>query len=79
MAGFFVRFVAGSGDTDDQGALCGFDDVVGDGVEFVDLQDPLDLGEEAFEEPEAGEEDGATEEEAPPAEGAAAGEGDATH
>ena len=52
MAGFFGRFVAGSGDTDDQGALCGFDDVVGDGVEFVDLQDPLDLGEEAFEEPE---------------------------
>ena len=52
MAGFFGRFVAGSGDTDDQGALCGFDDVVGDGVEFLDLQDPLDLGEEAFEEPE---------------------------
>ena len=41
-----------SGGADDEGAGGGFDDVVGDGVEFVDLQDPLDLGEEAFEEPE---------------------------
>lgn len=59
MAGFFGRFVAGSGDTDDQGALCGFDDVVGDGVEFVDFQDALDLGKEALEQPEvaAGEAD----------------------
>ena len=52
MAGFLGRFVAGSGDADDQGAMCGFDDVVGDGVEFVDLQDALDLGEEAFKESE---------------------------
>ena len=29
-----------------------FDDVVGDGVELVDLQDASDLGEEAFEEAE---------------------------
>lgn len=52
--GFFRRSVAGgSGDADDQGALGGFDDVVGDGVEFVDLQDALNLGgEEAFEQPE---------------------------
>ena len=39
-------------DSDDQGAGGGFDDVVGDGVELVDLQDAVDLGEEAFQEPE---------------------------
>ena len=36
----------------DEGAGGCFDDVVGDGVELVDLQDASDLGEEAFEEAE---------------------------
>src|SRR5690625_7115110 len=43
---------ARSTDADDESAGGGFDDVVGDGVEFVDLQDALDLGEESFQEPE---------------------------
>lgn len=33
-----------------KGALCGFDDLVGDGVGFIDLQDAADLGDESFEE-----------------------------
>ncbi len=37
---------------DDEDACCSFDDVVGDGVELVDLQYPVDLGEEPFEESE---------------------------
>jgi hypothetical protein len=37
---------------DDEDARGGFDDVVGDGVELVDFQDPVDLGEESFEESE---------------------------
>ena len=41
-----------STDADDESAGGGFDDVVGDGVEFVDLQDALDLGEESFQKPE---------------------------
>ena len=40
---------ARSGDADDEGALGGLDDVVGDRVQLVDLQDAFDLGEEAFE------------------------------
>ena len=36
----------------DEGAGGCFDDVVGDGVELVDLQDASDLGEEALEEAE---------------------------
>ena len=42
-----------STDADDESAGGGFDDVVGDGVEFVDLQDALDLGEESFQKPAA--------------------------
>jgi hypothetical protein len=37
---------------DDGDAGGGFDDVVGDGVEFVDSQDSCDLREESFEEAE---------------------------
>ena len=44
--------MAGSGCADDEGASGGFDDVVGDYVEVVDLEDAFDLREEAFEEPE---------------------------
>lgn len=40
------------GDADDEGALGGFDDVVGDGVELVDFEDAFDLGEQSFEESE---------------------------
>lgn len=43
----FVSLVA-----DDEDAGSGFDDVVGDGVELVDLEDPVDLGEEPFEQAE---------------------------
>src|SRR5690606_3658110 len=54
LAGGVLWVVCGGqlADADDQGAGGGFDDVVGDGVELVDLQDALDLGEEAFQEPE---------------------------
>ncbi len=38
--------------SDDEDAGGGFDDVVGDGLEFVDLEHSCDLGEEAFEEAE---------------------------
>jgi len=38
-----------SGDADDEGALGGLNDVVGDGVQVVDLQDAFDLWKEAFE------------------------------
>ena len=37
---------------DDKDAGGGFDDVVGDGIERVDLQYPIDLREEPFEETE---------------------------
>ena len=36
----------------DQGAGGSFDDVVGDGVQLVDLEDAVDLREEPFEEAE---------------------------
>ena len=49
MAGFLQGYVALAGD---EGAGGCFDDVVGDGVELVDLQDASDLGEEAFEDAE---------------------------
>ena len=41
-----------SGGADDEGAGGGFDDVVGDGVELVDLQDALDLREEPLQQSE---------------------------
>jgi len=44
--------VAVLGDADDEGALGGFDDVVGDGVELVDCEDAFDLGEQSFEKSE---------------------------
>ena len=50
MAVFFDRFV--SLVTDDEDAGGGFDDVVRDGVQLVDLEDAVDLREESFEEPE---------------------------
>lgn len=50
MAVFFDHSVSLVADDEDAG--CGFDDVVGDGVELVDLQYPVDLGEEPFEEAE---------------------------
>lgn len=37
---------------DHEDAGGGFDDVIGDGLEFVNLQDAIDLGEESFEEAE---------------------------
>ncbi len=46
----FDRFVSLVADDEDAGG--GLDDVVGDGVELVDLQYPVDLGEESFEEAE---------------------------
>lgn len=54
ISGGVLSVVCGgqSADADDKGAGGGFDDVVGDGVEFVDLQDALDLGEESFQESE---------------------------
>ena len=36
----------------DEGAGGGLDDVVRDGVQLVDLEDPVDLREESFEEAE---------------------------
>ena len=50
MAAFCDRFVALISDDEDAGG--GFDDVVGDGFELVDLQDAVDLREEPFEESE---------------------------
>lgn len=44
--------MAGPGDADDQGALGSFDDLVGDGVEFVDLRHAPNLWEVAFEQPQ---------------------------
>src|SRR5690625_5494627 len=49
MACFWWGWVALAGDERAGGCV---DDVVGDGVELVDLQDASDLGEEAFEEAE---------------------------
>ena len=43
---------ARSGDADDEGALGGLDDVVGDRMQLVDLQDAFDLGKESLEETE---------------------------
>ena len=37
---------------DDEDAGCGLDDVVGNGVELVDLEYPVDLGEEPLEKAE---------------------------
>ena len=48
MAVFCDRFVSLIADDEDAGG--GFDDVVGDGVELVDLEYPVDLREEPFEE-----------------------------
>ncbi|MGK4422069.1 hypothetical protein ACSLVQ_27860, partial [Klebsiella pneumoniae] len=42
----FAAFRVGLGGADDEGAAGGFDDVVGDDVELVDLQDTLNLWEE---------------------------------
>src|SRR5699024_844558 len=39
-------------DADDQGGACGFDDVVGDGVQLVNLHDAFHLGEESVDEAE---------------------------
>jgi long-chain acyl-CoA synthetase len=50
LAVFFDRSVSLVADDEDAG--CGFDYVVGDGVELVDLQYTVDLGEESFEESE---------------------------
>jgi hypothetical protein len=44
--------VGSSACPDDKGAAGGLDDVAGDGVEFVDLHDAFDLGEESVDEPE---------------------------
>ena len=52
MPGFCRCSVAVSGGAYDESAGGCFDDVVGDGVELVDLQDASDLGEEALEEAE---------------------------
>jgi hypothetical protein len=51
VAAFCDRLVAALG-SDDEDAGGGFDDVVGDGFELVDLEYSADLGEEAFEESE---------------------------
>jgi hypothetical protein len=40
----FARLLCGA----DEGAAGGFDDVGGDGVEFVDFHDAVDLGEQAL-------------------------------
>ena len=44
--------MASLGRPDDEGASGGFDDVVSDGLQLVDLQDAFDLGEESLEEAE---------------------------
>lgn len=48
VAVFCDRFVALVADNENAG--CGFDDVVRDGFELVDLEHTSDLGEESFEE-----------------------------
>ena len=47
---FCDRFVSLVADDEDAGG--GLDDVVRDGVQLVDLEDPVDLREESFEEAE---------------------------
>lgn len=48
----FTGWFGGSGESDDEGGTGSFDDVVGDGVELVDLHDPAHLGEEPVDEAE---------------------------
>ncbi|TIH33898.1 ArsR family transcriptional regulator [Subtercola vilae] len=50
VAAFCDRFVSLVADDEDAG--CGFDDVVGDRIQLVDLEHAVDLGEEPFEETE---------------------------
>ena len=48
----FADSFGGLGEPDDEGGAGGFDDVVGDGVELVDLHDPAHLSEEPVDEAE---------------------------
>ena len=51
LAAFFGGRLC-SADADDEGAAGCFDDVVGDGVQVVDLHDAVDLDEQPLDEPE---------------------------
>ncbi len=50
--GVGLRLEAVSDDADDEGFAGGLDDFLGDGVALVDVQDALDLGDEAAGEAE---------------------------
>jgi hypothetical protein len=46
LAAFSQLGLAVLADADDQRGPCRFDDVVGDGAQFIDFHDPFYLGEE---------------------------------
>ncbi|GAA1116471.1 hypothetical protein GCM10009582_12150 [Arthrobacter flavus] len=52
IGGFFAARFGGLADSDDEGRACGFNDVVGDGAEFIGFHDPFSLGEEPIDEEE---------------------------